>query len=122
MRTLFVITTLCLACVAFADDALQTPIPPLDLVVFLDRAKQLAVLEIEGIQKTDLVGGFLAPYYASRTSAGPSGVLACFTIRASQKNGSEERVVVIFHEDANKRPEVKKLLVALNQGLPGIIR
>ena len=102
--------------------------PPADgtqLEAFLTEASRVATDTLPELKRQDLCFGYVAPYYASRTSGMPAGVLVSFTVRDSHKKEvlgiTEDRVLVIY-EDGRTKPRVKRTTIWLEEGLLGATR
>jgi hypothetical protein len=86
----------------------------------VEQARTLAVTRMQEIPESKFSRGSISVYYASRMSLLPAGIVVSFVIRGSFKEeqagwGTEDRVVVIYSDDALSEPEVKKVSVWLNE-------
>ena len=84
-----------------------------DLVALVLRAKNLAAASFPDIPTKNLSGGYVSVFHASRMSALPDGVMVSFPIRGSHRTEKlgemEDRIIVILHDDAAKKPDVKRV-------------
>ena len=103
----------------------QPPLKSSELETFIDSSKLVALNEIPKLKKHDLSFGTVAPYFGSRMSDTPEGIIVSLTVRDTIKQESgrvtEDRVLIIY-KDTSRSPEVKQVTVNLNQGLLGITR
>lgn len=124
MKMIIAVMALCFTFTAIAEEPIKPPVDSQALLTFLEQAKDLAVQTIDGVKKTDLIHGYLTPYYASRKNSQPSGSLVSFTVRETHRKEKlgemEDRIIVIFHDE--KEPEVKRIQIWLNQGIVGATR
>ncbi len=113
-RYLFSIACLCLWLTPLSAEVPNNPtLSSSSLSALIQRAKELAFAQMPDIPPKSYSKGSVSVYFASRTSGTPDGVMVSFPIRGSHRTEKlgemEDRIIVIFHDDTTRKPDVKKI-------------
>jgi hypothetical protein len=104
--------------VGASEPKAQTP-SSATLSALIDQARKLALTQLPDIPAKNYAKATVSVYFASRTSGTPDGVMVSFPIRGSHRKEQlgemEDRVVVIIHDAADRKPDVKKISRWLNE-------